>query len=919
VNWIAEITAEFARHEKSVDDTVIEELAQHAVAAFDAARADGASSEQAEANVRALIAQWCANTNGPRRIERLPLLASPPTNRTWLAGLGLDIRLAFRLLRRQPGFSAISIAMIALAISATTSIFSVVNGVVLKPLPLPAAEGLVRVMEVHALESGATDITNLTYNAWLESPETIEGIGTWSPEHTVDIDGPNGTTQARYSIVSPSLFPLLRAAPLIGRHFSERQPAAEDERKRPTEVILSYGFWQERFGGAPDVLGKKLDLEPWPRSTIIGVMPQGFEWPSSAARLWMPMPRMPFVTYRPGKDGQTWKWFTIADFNALARLKPGFTAEQAAAEATTRVNAPGGDLANARQEVFGDDGTLRIRVVPLLEWSLLDVQPALWMLLAAVGLLFAAAVGNVVNLQLARAAKRQQEVAVRAAIGAGGARLARQLFVETLPIALIGGALGVGITAALLRMLPALLPDNFPRVQEVALDGRVLAVAIGLTFLVSLLAGLPPLRLARRLKLTAVLADAGSAPTGLRARGAGAWSRALIITSQVAVAALLLVGAALLGQSFLRMVTVDRGYELANVLTAHLSYNPVKATHGSFRPFYDRVLSHLPSMPGVTHAGIASHLPMMTAAGRSEKASERAAPTRRLPALASIVSLDYFTAMGIRVTRGRGFTRADVFGSEQVMLVNETFATRYLPGTPLNVVLHAPFHSIGSEFGPDSLFRIVGVVADVKGQGPADPVEPEIYANYTQFGKLGEGPGESQYLAVRTTGNPAALARELQQFVSSLSPFASLENVMTMEARVQRTLARPRLYAMLVSGFAAFAVVVALMGLVGGLSYSVAQRTREIGVRTALGATPGSIMRLVLKQGGGIAVVGLVIGLAAAAATGRYLASYLFGVEPLDVQTFAVVGGALLLVALVACAIPAWRAARIDALPALRE
>jgi putative ABC transport system permease protein len=324
-------------------------------------------------------------------------------------------------------------------------------------------------------------------------------------------------------------------------------------------------------------------------------------------------------------------------------------------------------------------------------------------------------------------------------------------------------------------------------------------------------------------------------------------------------------------------------------------------------------------MPGVTHVAIASHVPMMTAAGRSVEVSERAAPTRRLPALSRIVSLDYFDAMGIRVTHGRGFTREDVYGSEQVMLVNETFAARYLSGTPLNVVLHAPFHSIGSEFGPDSLFRIVGVVADVKGQGPADPVEPEVYANYTQFGKLGEGPGESQFLAVRTTGNPAALARDLQQFVSSLTPWASLDNVMTMEARVQRTLARPRLYATLVSGFAAFAVIVALMGLVGGLSYSVAQRTHEIGVRTALGATPGQIVGLVMKHGSVMTLVGLTIGLAAAAATVRSLGTFLYGIEPLDAKTFALVGAALLVVAIVACAIPARRAAKIDALTALRK
>ncbi|HEX7779287.1 MAG TPA: ADOP family duplicated permease, partial [Vicinamibacterales bacterium] len=890
MNWHHEIRSEFTRLNKIVDDTVVEELAQHAAAAFEAARAGGESSADAEARVRALITSWCEGTIGPQRIVRPPLVQSVPAGRSWFAGLGLDLRLSVRLLWRQPGFAVLSIAMIALGIAATTSIFSVVNGVVLKPLPMPGAEGLVRLMEAGALQSGATTISNLTYNTWIPSTSsgqasqaaTIEGIGTWSPEHSVELDGPNGATQVRYSIVSPSLFPLLRAAPLIGRHFSEaRKPVDEafwGERRYATEVILSYGFWQERFGGAPDVLGKKLDLAPWPRSPIVGIMPQGFEWPSSAARLWVrSRDPGPVVNHGVGKNGRQRTMFGFTEFNAVARLKPGFTAEQAAAEATSRVNAPGGEFADARQRMFGGDGTARIRVVPLLEWSLQDVQPALWMLLAAVGLLFAAAVGNLVNLQLTRAAKRQQEVAVRAAIGAGGARLARQLLVETLPIAVIGGTLGVAITAAVLRMLPALLPANFPRAQEVVLDGRVLGVAIALTFIVAILAGLLPVRLARRLTLTSGLAE-GSTSAGSNLRSPRGAVRPIIIAGQVAVAALLLVGAALLGQSFLRMVAVDRGYELANVLTAHLSYHPLKATHGSFRPFYDRFLSYLPSMPGVTHAGIASRLPLLAAAGRSVEVSERAAPTRRMPAMSQLVSADYFNAMGMRVTRGRGFTREDVYGSEQVMLVNETFAARYLPGDPLNVILHAPFHSVGSEFGPDSLFRIVGVVADVKGQGPADPVEPEIYANYTQFGKLGEGPGESQFLAVRTTGNPGALARDLQQFVSSLSPWASLENVMTMEARVERTLARPRLYATLVSGFAAFAVIVAVIGLFGGLSYSVAQRTREIGVRSALGATPGNILALVLRQGIVLGVAGLAIGLGAAAASGRYLSAHLFGV-----------------------------------------
>jgi putative ABC transport system permease protein len=398
--------------------------------------------------------------------------------------------------------------------------------------------------------------TNVTYNAWSHQPRTIDGVAGWDNTE-VFLGGDSGVERIPSANVTPTLFPLLGESPLFGANFTE------DDARSNNTVILSYGFWQERFGGARDVLGKQITLSGRTR-TIIAVMPRGFEFPTHQARLWTPFHMQ--LAYRPGNDARH-----VSIFNGLARLKPGVTPEQAASEGSARLNAiPLPDLKWMLESFAGGFGAYQMTAVPMRDWVVKDVKPALWILLAAGGLLLAAAVGTVVNLQLAQATARRREVAIRSAIGAGAGRLARQLFVETTTIAAIGGALGLALTLSLLRVLPALLPADFPRAHHIGVDARVFAVAAFLTMAVSLGIGLLPARMARRVTLTRALSEDGSAPIGQSLRSPVARSRSFIITAQVAIAAVLLVGGALLSKSFTRLLAAERGYTPGNLLTARV-------------------------------------------------------------------------------------------------------------------------------------------------------------------------------------------------------------------------------------------------------------------------------------------------------------------------------------------------------------
>jgi len=824
------------------------------------------------------------------------------------AGLGLDVRLALRLLRKEPGFALLSIAMIALAIASATSLFSVVNGVLLEPLPRVRMEGLVRVFEVRTPERDEPAFSNVTYYAWVDRPETIVGIGVWN-DWSMSFEGPSGLEVLHGAKINASLFPIIGVRPTLGLNFTEAQEVTDEA------VILSHGFWQKRFGEDPSVIGKRMTIGGRVR-TIIGVMPRGFAFPDRETRVWLAQ-RPPVVVTYEGKHSTS---LTIASHNALARLKPGVTLEQAGGEAAARVKGVAA-FKHALKSVYGEEGTPKIVMTPMLDWIVKDVKPALWILSAAVMLLFAAAIGNVANMQLARVTAREREVAIRAAIGAGGGRLLRQLLVETSLVTALGAAIGLGITVGLLRVLPRLMPEDFPRLDDIAVDGRVLAMAAGLTVLVSLVIGLLPARMARRVKLTTALAE-DSAPVGHSLRSPAARSRAVVITAQVAIAALLLVGAGLLSKSLLILINIDRGYEPSNLLTARVG-DFSREVPASARPvFYREVLDRLIATPGVTHAALSTGIPL-TPKEMSAHGHPTASPALGIKGELSIVSSDYFATMGMRFVRGRGFTSDDLPTSELVVLVNETFARRYLPGDSLDARVSLDFNH-GRPCEPTraersactSSWRVIGILKDVRRSGFDASVQPEVFVPRAQV--LAALPA-TQYVTVRTSGNPAHLGARLREIVKTVSANGVVDQLMTMESRLMTSLARPRLFAALLGGFATFSLLIAVIGLFGSLSYAVALRSREIGVRTALGATPRDIVRMVMAQGSIITVCGLVTGLGAAAATVRYLSAFLSGVEPLDVLTFAVVGSGVFVVASVACAIPARRAASIDALEALRR
>jgi putative ABC transport system permease protein len=917
MNWHIRIREEFARLGKPVDETVVEELAQHVAAAVEAARADGASATEAEAASVALIESWCRETTGPRRIARATSGESAPASTSPFAGLGLDVRLALRLMRRQPGFALVSISLIALAIASATSMFSIVNGIVLRPLPRVKMDGLVRVGEYDRLagDDGRL-VSNETWYAWHDAPTTIEGLATWD-DVSLSYGEASGLELVRGARTSASLFPLLGVPPAMGSNFTEAQETTDDA------IMLSYNFWRERFGGATDVLGRRVTIDGRPR-TVIGVMPREFYFPDRETRVWLAGRPPNVIQSKTTTKLRTSVTMQFTRHNGLARLKPGVTPEQASAEAAARI----ADSTNQRRRSIGrtsaDAVSRKVVLTPMLDWMIQDVKPALWILSAAVALLVATAIGNVATMQLSRATMRQREVAIRTAIGAGRRRIVRQLLVESSIVAAIGALAGLGVTAALLRVLPALMPEDFPRLEDIAIDGRVLAVATALTAAVALIMSLLPARMVLRVSLTNALVEDGAAPVGHSLRSPAARSRALIISGQVAVAALLLVSAGLLAQSLWKLIAVDRGYEPANLLTARIGQFSAGVPVSTRSAFYAEALEKLQALPGVTHAALSNDLPVARSSEGGEiHGRNPASPGQPIEGSVRVVGTDYLATLGMRLVRGRPFTASDVPNSGLVILVNETFAQRYIPGDALDALVWldldadrpcAPTAETRSAcMNP---WRVVGIVADVRQSGLEAPVQPEVFAPRSQFLSP---PPTMQYVAVRTTGDPAALAFALRALVKEASPRAVVEEVMTMETRLMTSLARPQLYAVLLGGFAAFALVIAAIGLFGGLSYAVAQRTREFGVRTALGATPRGIMGLVLKQGAIMTLAGLVTGLGAAAAIVRYLAQFLFGVTPFDAATFVFVAAALLIVALVACGIPARRAARIDPIEAIRR
>ena len=804
-----------------------------------------------------------------------------------------DLRFSFRLLRRERRHTLSVSATMALAIGASTLLFAVTYGVLMKPLPWPNAGRLVLLNETrggNAPRFGA--FSNAAFHAWRDSPRTIDGLAAWS-QRAATLTGSADPERIRVVAASASLFQALGVAPLIGSFFTE----ADETAARGPVVVLSEQVWRQRFGGDPGVLGRAVQLDGQAH-TVVGVLADAAAFPDRTIRAWLPF-RVPPVVGN-----------SLSMFNAIAAVRPDSTPSLAAEEGTVRGrDAP--DTAMTTTAIFGSNGALGVTATPMQAAMTADVRRPLIVLLAAVGLLLLAATANVASLQLARATTRRREMAIRAALGAAGGRAMRQLLIESLILGLTGGAAGLLLASLLHRSLPSLLPADFPRVADLAFDSRVVAFALLASMVTSLVFGVLPALQVRRLDLVGALTEDGGGSAGLARASRTARVRLAIMAGQVAVACVLLVGASLLGRSFVRLLDADRGYDPAGVLTARLSMSGSQYTPERRHLLIAGILDRLRGTPGLEYAAFTSEMPL-TAGGSTVGFSMRG-PDGPVAVQASprVVSPELIQALALRVASGRGFTPSDTDTSPPVAIVNQAFARRYLKGSALGAEV-----PLGVGYMDPVPATIVGVLDDVRYLSAADTTQPEIYYSFLQLRRRLTVPVVTVLL--RTTGDPATLTPALRTAVTEADGGLVPDAVSSLEARILTGLARPRLYALLVGGFAVLALLVASVGLFGVLSYSIAQRSRELAVRSALGATRGDIMRLVFRQGSLVAAVGVIAGLAIAATLTRSMAALLYGVTAYDPTTFVVVPIVLFAVSALACALPARRAARENPLTALR-
>jgi predicted permease len=908
-DWKQRVQRAFDASGHACDADVLEELCTHAATEYDAHRTRGSDASEAERCIDDLIDIWVREAAELHRPPKRRLAVPPPvTGGAPLAGVTQDLRYGVRVLRRQPGFTAVAILTMALGISATTVLFSVAYGVLLKPLPWPEAERLVRVTETRQGRTGRVPgtVTNATFLAWREHPSTIEGLGGWRTL-TSTMTGAGDSLRVPIISTTPGLFAILKVRPLFGRLFREGEGAPG----QPGLVILSYGLWLERFSGRPEIIGDLVRLDDRPH-TIVGVMPREFAFPDREARAWTPYDIPQLAAPNGALAG--------AIFRAIARLRDGATPAQASAEATSRARgAP--DMGVLATALFGAVGPIDVSTVPELDAITSDVRPAILILLAAVALLLITATANVASLQLSRATRRKREMAVRAAIGAGQGRIVRQLLIENAIVGVGGGITGLALAAGLQRLLPSLLPVGFPRLEAVVIDIRVLLFALAVSVIASVACGLLPAWHTRRLNLVETLSEDGVAPIGGAMRSPLARTRGLIMAGQVAIACVLLIGGALLTRSLMSLIRADRGYDPANVLTARLPLPPGYPAERRTQ-LLETLVGRLGAVPGVTHAAYGTGLPFVSNGALSAfKIRSPLNPNLEVDAQATLrmVSTDYFPAMGLRLVAGRALSDADTTTTPPAIVVNQTFAQQYLGAHAIGFRIPQRGPRAGAVIFSDQNadWEVVGVVDDMRQDSVQAPPQPEVFASFKQV-MPSSIRNFDPILVVRTTGEPAGYVSTLRSLVHEQAPTVALDSVMTMEDRVMMSLAKPRLYAVVLAWFGAFALLIAGVGLFGALSSSVAQRTREIGVRSALGARTHDIVALVLRQTLWIVGAGVAIGLAAALVGVRTLSAFLYGISPYDAWTFVAVPIVIVAVAAVACLLPARRAAQVDPLAALR-
>lgn len=795
-----------------------------------------------------------------------------------------DVRYALRMLRKHPGFTLVAVLTLALGIGVNTAIFSVVHALLIKPLPYPGADRLVMLWQDLRAQGGPADewATPGNYADWREERQVFEHLAALTGWQAT-LTGLGDPEVVPGEQVSHEYLSVLGVAPVLGRGFA----VADDVPNARRVVILGHGTWQRLFGGDHGAVGRTITLNGEPHE-IIGVLPAGFRAVVNAeAGLWRPLR---LNTANPSRGAVV--------LRIVARLVPDTTVEEAQTAATLLAAR----LEAAHPEYNAKSG---INVMPLHEWVVGEIRPALVALLGGVTIVLLIACANVANLLLARGSTRRREFAVRVALGAGRARVARQLLTESVLLAAVGGALGVLLGAWTLDALVVAAPQNTPRLAEVSLDRTVLGFAALLTVVTGLVFGLAPALQSRRFRVADGLKDGVRGPdtSGVRLR------RALIV-AEVALALVLLSAAGLLFQTFARVQNAHLGFDPVGVLVG--SVNPPQSaydTRAKHRAFYDQVLERAAALPGAQTAALTSVLPLggdtdMNFSIEGRPVSER--PGEAPVTWYRLVSDTYFEAMGMTIRRGRRFQPRE---AGPAVIVNETFARRYFPGE--DAIGRRVRFGTGTE---TPWVTIVGVVADAKGQGARSDTRVEAFIPYWQFTE----PGMAVILKASPGIDPGRLASPLRQSVLSIDANVPVSGIVQLTDRVSESVAQPRFLAALALLFAALALLLAVIGLYGVMAYVVSQRTGEIGLRMALGATSAEMFRLVLRDGLRLTTAGVVLGIVGAVAAGQWLSSLLYEIRPGDPITITGTTIVLLFAAIAACLAPARRATRVDPLVALR-
>jgi len=799
-----------------------------------------------------------------------------------------DLRYSLRMLTRSARVTAVAAVSLALGLGANIAIFSLVHEVLLRPPQYREPRRLVLVRESNP-ERGIPEslVSPANFVDFHDQSSAFERMTTYE-RTTLALTGAGEPEQVRALLVSEGFFRTLGVSPRWGRDFlrEEADPGGGDV------VVVSYGFWERRFGRDPGLLGKSLTLNGRPH-TVVGIMRGGFEFPDRGVVMWVPRG---FGAEESGRRG-------FRRLGGLARLKPGVSQEQAGRE-LNHIAARLGE-----QYPVSNRGW-RVKLVELLGARVEPVRPALLILLGAVGLVMLIGCANIASLLLARNAARVREMAVRAALGAGRGRLLRQLLLESLLLALAGGVLGLLLHPWMTRLLLSLSPQELVLPERIGFRLSVAAFGLAASLLTALLCGLAPALHGSSTDLVEGLKEGGrSGGGGVRRQRL----RSVLVVAEVAVALVLLAGAGVMLRSFLKLRAVDPGFRADRVLTVRLGLTPSRYREEQQKTsFYRALLERVRALPGVEAAAATNHLPMVSDLNRAFTIGGRPVP---LPgewpaARFRAVTPDYFRAMGIPLLRGRVFTGQDDAEAPGVALVNQSLARRYWPGeNPLGQRVNLARPEVQHAWR-----TIVGVVGDVRHAGLDAEIQPEVYAPYYQM------PEASTTLVARAVSEPLMLAAAVRAAVRAVAPDQPVSEVRTMPRVVAESeaMGSRRTVLLLLSAFAALAVLLATVGVYGVISYSVAQRTQEIGVRMALGAAGGDLVWMVVRQALGLALAGVTIGTLAALALTRFLSRLAFGVSPADPATFAAVAALLLTVALAASYLPARAATRVDPLTALR-